>query len=145
VQPVVGQVIDHRHVAVLEAGPRPHQQVRGPGHRLHAAGHDDLELAGPDQLVGQRDGVQTGQTDLVDRDGRDVHRDAGLDRRLPGRNLADARLQHLAHDHVLDVGPGQAGPLDGAADRDPAQLGRRDRGERTVEAADRGSGPGDDD
>ena len=34
------------------------QQVRGVGHGLLAAGDHDVELAGADQLVGQRDGVE---------------------------------------------------------------------------------------
>ena len=68
VQRVVGHRVDERGVAVLEALARLRQQVRGVGHRLHAAGDDDLELAGADQLVGQRDGVEAGEADLVDGD-----------------------------------------------------------------------------
>ena len=44
-QAVVGHVVDHRHVAVLEALAGLAQQVRRLGHRLLAAGDDDVELA----------------------------------------------------------------------------------------------------
>ena len=54
-------------------------------HGLHAARHDHVELAGPDQLGGQRDRVQPGQADLVDGQGRHRHRDAPGHGRLPGR------------------------------------------------------------
>ena len=59
-----------RHVAVLVSLPRAAQQVRRVGHRLHPAGDDDVELAGPDELVGQRDRVEPGQAHLVDRQRR---------------------------------------------------------------------------
>jgi hypothetical protein len=81
----------------------PQQQVRRVGHRLHATGDHDVDLAGADELVGEGDRVEAGQADLVDRERRDAHRDAGLDRRLAGRDLAGAGLQDLAHDHVLHL------------------------------------------
>ena len=49
---VEGHVVAHRHVAVLEALAGLLEQVRRVGHRLLAAGDDDVELAGADQLVG---------------------------------------------------------------------------------------------
>ena len=66
-QAVVGQRVDEGRVAVLEAGPAAGQQVRRLGHRLHAAGDDDLGLAGLDGEVGEVDRVETRQADLVDR------------------------------------------------------------------------------
>ena len=50
------------------------------------------------------------------------HRDPGGHRGLAGRNLAGAGLQHLAHDHVVDVAALSAGPLERRADRDAAEL-----------------------
>jgi hypothetical protein len=52
-QSVVVHVVAHLDGAVLEALAALLEQVRGVGHRLHAAGDDDLELAGTDELVGQ--------------------------------------------------------------------------------------------
>ena len=141
---VVGHRVDQRGVAVLEALARLRQQVRRLGHRLHAAGDDDLVLAGADQLVGQRDRVDAGEADLVDRDRRDVHRDAGLDGGLAGGDLAGAGLDDLAHDHVLDLVAGDAGLLQRALDGDAAEV----RGAKVLQAAeqpaDRGARPGDD-
>ncbi len=97
--------------------------MRRVGHRLHAAGHHDLELAGPDELVGQRDRVQPGQADLVDQQRRHAHRDAGLDRGLPRRHLPGAGLQHLPEDHVVDLVAGDAGALQRGLDRDRAEVG----------------------
>jgi len=53
---------------------------------------DDLELAGADELVCHRDGGDAGQAHLVDGDRGHCHRDACLDRRLPGRDLPGSRL-----------------------------------------------------
>lgn len=35
-----------------------------------------------------------------------------------------ARLEHLAHDHVLDLVAADAGPVQGGLDRDAAEVGR---------------------
>ena len=102
-QPVVHHRVDQRAVPDPVAGPGPGQQVGGLGHRLHAAGHHDVGLAGVDHQVGQVDGVEAGQADLVDRGGRHGHRDAGLDGRLAGGDLAGAGLDDLAHEHVVDL------------------------------------------
>ena len=114
-QPVVGHRVEHLDRAVLVPRPRLRQQVRGVGHRLLSASHHDVELTGPDQLVGERDRVQAGQAHLVDRERRDGHRDAGLDRGLTSRDLPGAGLQHLAHDDVLHL----VGPYAGACPAPP--------------------------
>ena len=44
-----------------------------------------------------------GGADLVDRVGGHLDRQPGADRSLPRGRLAGAALQHLAHDHVLDL------------------------------------------
>ena len=77
-------------VAHAVAGPGLGQQVRRVGHGLHAAGDDDVGLAGLDLEVGQVDGVEARQADLVDRGGRHDQRDAGLHRGLAGGHLAGA-------------------------------------------------------
>ena len=133
VQSVMGQVVDQCGVAVLEAGPGTWQQVRRAGHGFHAAGHDGVELAGPDQLVGQGDGVQPGQAHLVDGHRGHVHRDAAGDRRLTGRNLSAPGLQDLAHDHVVDVG-GRHTCSRAHRESRLRPVGCTDRGERAVES-----------
>ena len=52
------------------------------------------------------------------------HGQAGLERGLAGRRLADAGLQDLAHEDFVDGGAlGQPGAFDRGPDRDPAELG----------------------
>ena len=131
VQAVVGQVVEDGDVAVLVARAAVHQQVRRLGHRFLAAGHHDVELAGPNQLVSQGDGVDTRQAHLVDRQRGDVPADACVDRGLPGRHLPGTRGQDLAHDHVLDREAGYAGLLQRALDGDGAQIRAREILQRT--------------
>ena len=144
-QAVVGHRVDQLGVAVLRAGARVGQQVRRLGHRLHAAGDDDLELAGADQLVGQRDRVEAGQADLVQRERGHRHRDAAGDRGRAGRVLAGAGLDDLAHDHVVDLVAGDAGPLQGGLDGDAAEVGGGEVLQRAEQPAHRGAGAADDD
>ena len=138
----VGQAVQRHRVkhldgAVLVPGPRPGQQVRGSGHGLHAARHDDVELAGPDELRGKRDRVQPGQAYLVDRDRRDRHRNAAGDRGLPGGHLPGSGLQDLAHDHVVDLPAAEPGPLQGRLDGDAAQFRGGQALQRAEQAAER--------
>src|SRR4029078_10092279 len=59
---------------------------------------------------------------------------------LPGTGLQD-----LTHDHVLDLVGRDAGLLEGALDRDAAQVGAGEVLERAEQPAHRRPGPGDDD
>src|SRR5680860_1120464 len=99
-------VVDHRvdrlDVAhpVAEAGAR--QQVRRAAHRLHAAGHGDLGVAGADRRVGEPERAHARGADLVDRLRRDLLGDAALDLGLARGDLALAGLQDLAEDDLLD-------------------------------------------
>ena len=79
---VQGHGVQQFDRAVLVPGAKPRQQVRGARHRFHPAGHHDVELARPDELGGERDGVQAGQAHLVEGDRGHGHREAGRDRRL---------------------------------------------------------------
>ena len=55
------------------------------------------------------------------------------------------RLDDLAHDHVLDLVAGHAGPVQGPLDGDPAEVGGGLVLEASEEATNGGTGPGDDD
>jgi hypothetical protein len=143
-EPVEGHVVAHRHVAVLVAGPALLQQVRGVGHRLLPTGDDDLELARPDELVGQRDRVEPGEADLVDRQRRHAHRDARRDRRLARGDLPGAGRQDLAHDDVVDLVGGHARLVQGALDGDPAEVRSGEVLERAEQPTHRGACSGDD-
>lgn len=96
VQRVVGHRVDERRITILEALTRLMQRVRGVGHRLHATGHHNVVLAGADQLVGHRDGVGPRETQLVDRDLGDAHRDAGRDGRGARGVLTGTGMDDLA-------------------------------------------------
>ena len=128
-QPVTDDRVLELGVAVAEPAARPLRQVRGVGHRLHAAGHDDVGVAGLDHLIGEVDRVQTRQADLVDVDRRHVHRNPGLDGGLAGRHLALPGHQHLAHDDVVDLLGRDTGPFQGLGDGEPAEVGSREGGE----------------
>ena len=59
-QPVVDHGVDDDVVAQAVAGAGVSQEVRGVRHRLHAAGDDDVCVAGRDHLVGEVDRVDAG-------------------------------------------------------------------------------------
>ena len=53
-------------------------------------------------LVGEHDGFQARAADFVDRERADGLGQAGEDRRLSGRVLAQARADHITHDHFVE-------------------------------------------
>jgi hypothetical protein len=125
VRPVERHVVLDRHVAVLVPLALADQQVRRVGHRLHAAGHDDLDLAGADELVGQRDRVEAGQAHLVDRERGHAHRmPAPIAAWRAGICPAPA-WSTWPHDHVLHLVGSHARALKGRLDRELAELGGR--------------------
>jgi len=115
------------------------------GHRLLAAGDDDLTVAGLDRLRGEHHGLESGPAHLVDGERRDGGGDPGLDGRLTRRRLPDAALDHVAHDHFFYVASADSCAFDGGANGDGAELGCGERGEPAKKAADRGPNGGDDD
>jgi hypothetical protein len=123
-QPVVDHQVDELAVAHPVAEACSRQCVRRVRHRLHPAGHDHLVFAGPDHQIGDLHGAHARRADLVDRVGGHVDRKAGRDRCLPRRRLTDAGLEHLAHDHVLDLSGLQSAALECGADHVCAELGR---------------------
>src|ERR1700733_7515783 len=132
---VVGHVVQNRHIAILVARTAIHQQVRRLGHGLLAARDHHVELAGPNELVSQCDGIEPGQTHLVEGQRRHIPTDTGADRCLPCRQLTSSGRQHLAHDHVLDRRRGNIGLLQRAGDRDGAQVTAREILQRTQQLA----------
>lgn len=144
-QTVVRHGVEHLDRAVLVTLAGLRQQVRGVGHGLLAAGDDHVEFAGANELVGERDRVQAREADLVDRQRRDVHGDAGLHGGLAGRDLPGAGLEDLPHDHVLDLVAADPGAVEGGLDREAAEVGAGEGLERAEEPAHRGAGTRDDD
>jgi len=137
--------VDELAVAETVPGSGPGQQVRRVGHRLHPAGDNHVELAVSDQLVGQRDRVQARQADLVHRDRGHGHRDAAADRGLPGGDLSGASLQHVPHDHVVDLVRGDPGFFQRGLDGDPAEVDGLEGFQGSGELSDRRAGAASDD
>ena len=125
-QAVVDGRVDERPVAEAVAEARVRQEVRRAVHRFHAAGDDDLGITGLDLGRGQHDRLETRAADPVDGRRRGRVREPGLQRRLASRRLADASLEDLAHQDVVDPSGRRVEPgaLDRGADGDPAELDR---------------------
>ena len=102
-QAVADHGVDQFAVAQAIAGAGLGQQVGGGRHVLRAAGHDHCGLAALDGLRGQHHRFQTRAAHLVDRGGADGDGQAGADGRLPGDVLAQARADHVAEDHFIDL------------------------------------------
>src|SRR5919197_904515 len=145
VQAVVDHRVDEVGVAEPGAGPRAEQQVGGLGHRLQPPGHDEVDLARPDQLIGERDRVQAREADLVDRERGHLDGDATVHGGLPSGDLSGTGMDHVSHDHVVDAVAGDARSTQRLGDGHAAELDRRARRERPLELPDRGSSTGDDD
>jgi hypothetical protein len=158
-----GRLLDHvlaverRHEAVVEhevddgavAEPVAEtgllEDIRRVRHRLHPARHDHVVVAGADHLVGHLDRADAGGADLVDRVRGHLLREPGADGGLTGGRLAGAALQHLAHDHVLDLVADDARPLERRADRDGAEPGRLEVAQAAAELPERRADCRDDD
>ena len=100
--------VDQLGVAQAVAEARLGDQVRPLVHVLHAAGDDDLGIAGANLGRGEHDRLQAGAAHAVDRRGAGRVGEAALERRLARRRLADTGLEHLAHEHVVDGVVGDA-------------------------------------
>ena len=144
-QAVGNHRVDDRAVAHAEAFPDARQQVGGVAHRLHAAGHGDVDVARRNALRREHHRLQAGPADLVDRHRGDAVVEAAVERRLPGGVLAVARLQHVAHDALVDEPRFDAGARHGFPHHQGAECGGREVLQGTEELAGRGSDGRDDD
>jgi hypothetical protein len=115
---VTSPYFTHPHTAARE-------HARGVGHRLPAARDDDVRLTCADHLVSGRNGVEAGETHLVDRDRRDVARDAGLVSCRARRVLGGTGLEDLTNDEVVDLLGMHAGLLESTLDGDAAEVDGR--------------------
>ena len=138
---VLEAVEEHVVVGHVMADPRARavllEQIGRVGHRLHAAGDDHVGIAGADRLVAHDHRLHARAADLVDGGRLDRGREAGLDRRLPRRRLAEAGREHAAHVDAVDVVARDAGALDRRLDRGRAEIGGRCVGQRALHRAHR--------
>lgn len=144
-QAVLDHAVDQLRMAHAQAGAGAGHDVGRQAHVLLAAGDDHLGVAAADRLGAQVQGLEAGAADLVQGHGRHADRQAGLDRRLARRVLPGPGGEHLAEDHFVDLAGIETGLFEQAADHRGAQLGGGNAGQRALEAADGGTGSGDDD
>src|SRR4249919_1854076 len=96
-QAIPGHVVEELGAAVADAGARTVEQVRGIGHRLHAAGNDHLRRAGLDQVMAEHHRLHARAADLVDGGAASRSGDACGERCLSRRGLAEPGRQHATH------------------------------------------------
>src|SRR5262249_47887772 len=77
---------------------------------------------------------------LIDTPGRALDRDAGRDRRLPGRVLALPGGEDLPQDHLGHLGAGDPRPLERLADCNLAEVVGRQVSKCAIECPNRGTG-----
>ena len=144
-QAVGDRAVAQGSVAQAVAEPGFREVVRGEVHALHAAGHDEVGVAGPDGGGGQHDRLQAAAADPVDRRRGHRRRKPGRERRLARRRLPGPGLEDLAHVDLVERRVGrEPGTLDGGPDRDAAEPRRRHVRERASEAPDGRPRGGDD-
>ena len=144
-QPVVNHPVHELRVARLDAGAHAEDVMGRVRHRLHPAGDDALLVARPDRLGGEHDRLEPRAAHLVDRDRRDRARKSRMDRRLACGRLPHPTLEHVAHDHFLDLPGVDGGAAHGLADHEGAELRRPERRETAEVLADRRADGADDD
>jgi hypothetical protein len=104
-----------------------------------------VQLARPDRGGCLHDRLQARAADLVHGDGAQRFRKAREQSGLTRGVLAHARLQHVAHDALLDGGLGGGRIGERGLDGKGAELGCGDLGKRATELSDGGATGGDDD
>ena len=143
-QPVVGHVVLHRGVTELNAGAHV-LQVRRERHVLEAAGENEIVLTRLDRLCGEHDCLEPRPADLVDGHGVERVGQPRLEPRLARGILAETRLEHAAHDALVDVIPRRRKFLENGLDGEGTQLRARHAAQSSKEPADGGSPGGKND
>ena len=134
----IGEIrVLHRVLAEDQTGAHAAHEVGRVRHRLHATRDHDSRLARGDLRRREHHRLESGPADLVHRGARDAVRDAGAERRLARGRLADAGLDHVTHEDLVDVVGPHTGTLERATDGDRAELRRGHRRETAEERADR--------
>ena len=125
-KPVEDHPVDEIAVAHPVARAGLGQVVGRVGHRLHAACHEDLAVAGLDLLRREHDRLEPRPADLVDRERPNRIGHPGPLARLPRRRLPNRGGQDAAHDHLGHVAAFDLGASKTLPDRNRTELGRRE-------------------
>ena len=133
-------IVDHEilelGVAHPRAGAERVREVRRVGHRFHAARDHHVGLAQGDDAGGFDHRLEAGATHLVHRHAGDGLGDARIQCGLARGRLADAALQHLAHEDGLHVVGLDACPLQRGLDGHGSEPRGWNRRKRTQERPD---------
>ncbi len=140
------EAIEQLDAALLDPAAQPERVVLDVGHRLRAAGHDEVRGAGGDRARGVQDRLKARPAAAVDLETGDAGAEAGVE----GRDAADrgvlAARVAVTEDDVVDVALLEAGALDQLAQDRRGEVGRGQRRQGAEEPADRGAeGLADDD
>ena len=127
---VVHHRIEERHVVDPNPPAGLFHKIRRAAHRLHAAREQDLRGPGTNHVGREHDRLEPGPAYLVHRHRADAVRKATEERRLPRRVLAEARGDHVTHEHFLDVRRHEARPIHRFRDRKAPEPDRLDVAER---------------
>ena len=111
--------------------------MRGLAHALLATGGDNVGVTTGDLLHTERHGAKAGAAQLVHAPGRAFGGDTGIDGSLAGGVLAGTGGEHLAEDHLVDVGTLQPGPLHGSFQRHGAKCRGSETGQCAIERSNR--------
>ena len=141
---VVNHHVDQLDVVHAGAPAGVAGDVRCAGHGLAAADQHHLVLARADDLGAQRDRAHRGSADLVERHSRGLERHADTERYLTGHVLADAALQHLTEQALVDRGLVNACALNGSVCSGNAELGSGYVAEGAAVGTDGSTGSGTD-
>ncbi|MCY1305080.1 hypothetical protein D9M70_548630 [compost metagenome] len=126
-----------------ETAARLRQQIRGVGHRLHAADGKHRRAARKERVVAEHQRFHAGTADLGDGRRRRFLAEACAKSGLARRVLANAGRQHIAHQHLVDGI--KAGAIKCCLQRDGADFRRSQILEAALKGAHRGAGRRNDD
>ncbi|MNS79134.1 hypothetical protein D3C72_1127780 [compost metagenome] len=136
-------VIDHA-MADTVAAARLRHQVRGVGHRFHAARHHHVGAAGQQGVMREHGRLHGRAAHFRQGHGARGIGQAGLAQCLARGRLALACHQAIAEIHVFNGVRRHAGPFDGGADGHGAQIAGGDVGKVALEGAHGGARGTDD-
>ncbi len=134
-QAVEEHVVEHPAMAHPVTAAGPIEQVRRVGHAFHAAGHHHFGAAGDEHVMGEDRRFHARATHLVERGAAGRLVEAGTQRGLTRRCLAQAGGEHATEQHFFNRVGCDAGTLHGGLDGGGTQLRGAEAFQFALEAA----------